>query len=82
MLGMKCLILAIVLMQIEAESRTVTSMFKYDRAFMKSQQKMEMERSQVKKCSELPTVVLSDILGAAFNSRFDWFIKSANCVFI
>jgi hypothetical protein len=58
------------MMQIRAESRTVTGKFKYNRIAAKAAEDAEnSEKSKLVKCSELPAPVLSDILGAAFNSR-------------
>lgn len=56
------------MMQIKAESRTVTK--KYNKIILKSQETVKIDEQQMKKCSELPAPVLNDILGAAFNSRY------------
>lgn len=56
------------MMQIKAESRIVTSKFKYTKNNIKSHESVENDRPI--KCSELPSPVLNDILGAAFNSRY------------
>lgn len=57
---MNCIILVLFVIQIQIESRTVNSNYKYNKGLVKS---------DVVKCSELPPIVLNDILGAAFNSR-------------
>lgn len=66
----QCIILILIMMQINTESRTVNGKFKYNKTVMKRQENAENnEKSKVVKCSELPAPVLNDILGAAFNSR-------------
>lgn len=60
----------LIMMQILiTEARTVNK-FKYNKIMMKkSYEKIAEENDQAKKCNELPTLILNDILGAAFNSR-------------
>lgn len=70
MLQVQCVVLILVMMQIRAESRTVTGKFKYNKIFVKNDGNAEgNDKPKVVKCSELPAPVLNDILGAAFNSR-------------
>lgn len=66
----QCIILILIMMQIKAESRTVTGRFKYNKVVAKSVDESEdSNKSKPVKCTELPAPVLNDILGAAFNSR-------------
>lgn len=65
------------MMQIYAESRTVNK-FKYKKFAVRRELSANVvgnnnsndDQQVVKKCSELPAVILNDILGAAFNSRW------------
>lgn len=72
-----CIVALIMMMQIYAESRTV-SKFKYKKYAVRSEfveNVVEAFNSNggggepVRKCNELPAPILNDILGAAFNSR-------------
>lgn len=73
-----CIVALIMMMQIYAESRTV-SKFKYKKYAVRSEfveNVVEDNNSNgggsgepVRKCNELPAPILNDILGAAFNSR-------------
>lgn len=59
----------IVMQMCDVHARTVNK-FKYNKMMMKkSYEKIQEDNDQVKKCNELPTIILNDILGAAFNSR-------------
>lgn len=69
-----CVILILITMQINVETRTMTSQFQYSKVEAKSFENNQKDR--VVKCSELPAPVLNDILGAAFNSRYKWHLKS------
>jgi hypothetical protein len=66
MIKSKCITLIVIIALIKVESRTVTNKFRFNENFYKSQE----SNSKVVKCSELPSPVLNDILGAAFNSRY------------
>lgn len=70
-----CIVALIMMMQIYAESRTV-SKFKYNKFVMRREFEENLlednnknDDHHVKKCNELQPPILNDILGAAFNSR-------------
>jgi hypothetical protein len=62
-------LVAMMMLMLCGDARTVNK-FKYNKMMMKkSYEKITEDNDQVKKCNELPTIILNDILGAAFNSR-------------
>ena len=55
---------------LQTESRTVKSKFNVNQVIMNDDSMMDdVQVQNVQKCEEISTLMLNDILGAAFNSR-------------